>query len=175
MKHNDFPSDESEAPRQYHSVAIPKDGDGFIGRECPESTCERYFKIKPGTGLTGAGLPCHCPYCGYTGPTDRFWTKERIDYAKSVALRRVSEALVRDLKRLEFDHRPRPRSFGIGLSLKVAPGGAARIRYYQEKELQTLVTCADCTLEYAVYGVFAYCPDCGVHNAVQVFRKNLDL
>src|SRR5438105_4335590 len=76
-------------------VSIPKDDDGFMGRECPEAECEGYFKIKPGTGLTGENLPCHCPYCGYTGHPDRFWTKEQIDYAQSVAFREFSDALVR--------------------------------------------------------------------------------
>lgn len=30
-------------------------------------------------------------------------------------------------------------------------------------------------LEYAVYGVFAYCPDCGIHNSLQMLEKNLAL
>lgn len=110
------------------SVPIPKDDGGFMGRECPEKDCEGYFKIKPGTGLTGEDLPCHCPYCGHAGPMNQFWTKEQIEYAKSVALRRVSEAFVRDLKQLEFDHRPRG-AFGIGISMKLKPGTPPPIRY----------------------------------------------
>ena len=42
-------------------VTIPKDEEGYLGRECPQSDCEGYFKIKPGTGLSGENLPCHCP------------------------------------------------------------------------------------------------------------------
>lgn len=156
------------------SVSIPKDDDGFMGRECPEPKCEGYFKIKPGTGLTGEGLPCHCPYCGHTGPMTEFWTKEQIEYAKSVAFRQLSDALVRDLKQLEFDHKPRG-GFGIGISMKLKPGTPPPIRHYREKGLETHVTCAKCTLEYAVYGVFAYCPDCGIHNSLQTLQKNLAL
>ena len=28
---------------------------------------------------------------------------------------------------------------------------------------------------YAIYGVFGYCPDCGLHNSLQILRKNLEL
>ena len=155
-------------------VSIPKDANGFMGRECPEPECEGYFKIKPGTGLAGENLPCHCPYCGYTGPADRFWTKEQIEYAQSVAFRQFSDAFVRELKSLECEHKPKG-GFGIGISMKLKPGTPPPIRYYREKALETHVTCKQCTLEYAVYGVFAYCPDCGVHNSLQMLQQNLDL
>ena len=47
------------------SVKIEADADGYTGRECP--ICEKYFKIKFGTGLPG-DPDCHCPYCNHTGP-----------------------------------------------------------------------------------------------------------
>jgi hypothetical protein len=49
------------------------------------------------------------------------------------------------------------------------------IRSYREPTLETEVLCDHCTLEYAIYGVFAYCPDCGAHNSLQILNKNLDL
>lgn len=156
------------------SIAIPKDDDGYLGRECPEAECESYFKIRPGTGLTGTDLPCHCPYCGHTGPHDTFWTKEQLAYAKSVALRQVTDALRKDLKSLEFNHKPRGAS-GIGISMKLQHGPPLPIRYYREQSLETAVSCEACTLDYSVFGVFAYCPDCRVHNSLQILRQNLSL
>ncbi len=156
------------------SVSIPKDEDGLLGRECPEPECLGYFKLKPGTGLTGDDLPCHCPYCGHGAPTNQFWTKEQIEYAKSHALRQIGDAVHRDLKQLEFNH-PARGAFGIGMSLKVTGGRPAPIRYYREKALETHVTCASCTLGYAIYGVFAFCPDCRTHNSQQILEKNLGL
>lgn len=39
-------------------VTINPDADGYTEHECP--TCEKYFKIKFGTGLLGEP-DCHCP------------------------------------------------------------------------------------------------------------------
>ena len=103
------------------SVRIPADGNRFTGRECPQPDCERYFKIELGTGLKDDGLPCHCPYCGHAAGHDQFWTKEQIEYAKSVAIRRITDAFHEDLKELEFDYKPKG-AFGIGVS----PKGRAR-------------------------------------------------
>ena len=69
------------------SIPIPADEDAFTGRECPQPDCEGYFKIELGTGHKDEGLPCHCPYCGHSAGHDHFWTKEQIEYAKSVAMR----------------------------------------------------------------------------------------
>ena len=163
-------------PRLGNNIAIQiqPDQNGFTGRECPNSDCESYFKIEFGTGLKGNGLPCHCPYCGHIAPHDQFWTKEQIEYAKSVALRQFTDAFHKDLKKLEFDHKARG-SFGIGISMKVKEGPPRPIRYYREKNLETEIVCDSCTLRYSVYGVFAFCPDCGQHNSLQIFDKNLEL
>lgn len=154
------------------SVSIPRDEDRFTGRECPE--CEGYFKIEGGTGLKGIGLPCHCAYCGHIAQHDQFATREQIEYVKSVAMRRVADAIFKDLKGLEFDQKPRG-AFGFGISLKVKQGDPIPVRYYREAKLETEVICADCTLRYSVYGVFAYCPDCGKHNSRQILEKNFEV
>lgn len=156
------------------SVPIQPDEDGFTGRECPQTDCEGYFKIESGTGLKGESLPCHCPYCGHTAAHDHFWTEEQIEYARSVAMRQITDALHKDLKNLEFDHKPKG-GFGIGISMKFKPGMPTPIHYYREKQLETEVVCSNCTLRYAVYGVFAFCPDCGQHNSVQILDKNLEV
>ena len=157
------------------SVPLKTDADGYIGRECPAKDCLGYFKLTLGTGLPGGGL-CRCPYCGHQGASDTFFTQDQIAYGKSVVTRQVEEALFKDLKSLEFNHRPRPGAFGIGLSLKVTRTGSQHpIRNYREKQLETHVVCDNCTLRYAIYGVFGWCPDCGTHNSFQILQKNLEL
>lgn len=156
----------------YISIPIQRDADGFLGRECPKQECEGYFKVVPGTGLQGEGLPCHCPYCGHTASPDHFWTKDQIEYAKSVAMREIMDAVHKDLKKLEFEHKPRG-PFGIGISMKLEPGRPVPIHRYREKRLETEVVCGKCTLRYAVYGVFAFCPDCGQHNSPDILSDNM--
>ena len=155
-------------------VRIPADENRFTGRECPQPDCEGYFKIRLGTGLKGDGLPCHCPYCGHAAGHDQFWTKEQLQYAKSVAMRKITDAIHKDLKELEFDHKPEG-AFGIGFSMKFEAGRQPPIHYYREKQLETEVVCASCTLRYSVYGVFAFCPDCGQHNSIQILDKSLEV
>jgi hypothetical protein len=161
-------------PNNRVSVAIPRDEDGYVGRECPTQECLVYFKVTPGTGVKGPA-PCHCPYCGQSGEARTFFTPDQIAYAKSVAFRRIGEAIHDDLKSLEFEHEPRG-GFGIGFSMKLRrTSGPTPIRYYREKQLETEVVCDQCTLRYAIYGVFGWCPDCGVHNSWLILGKNLEL
>jgi len=42
-------------------------------------------------------------------------------------------------------------------------------------DLETTLTCEECGLVYAVYGKFAYCPDCGIENTLQIFKSNMML
>lgn len=155
------------------SIPLSPDEEGYIGRECPVKTCLGYFKITPGTGVKGPA-PCHCPYCGHSGAHNTFFTPEQIEYAKSVAIRRITDALHQDLKALEFDHKPQG-AFGIGLSMKVTRSAPHPISFYREKQLETKVTCDKCALRFAIYGVFGWCPDCGAHNSLQILSKNLEL
>ena len=150
------------------------DEDGFFGRECPDEECLGYFKIEPGTGLEGDELPCHCPYCGCVASHDHFWTQDQLEYAKSVALREAQKYVVGMLQDVFPPARPRKNDF-ISISFEVKPGAPLLLRQYREKELETVLVCDSCGLRYAVYGVFAYCPDCGRHNSLQILVSNLDL
>lgn len=88
-------------------------------------------------------------------------------------MNQITSALLNGLKRHEFDYRP-SGAFGIGMSMKVT-GESHPIYYYREQQLETEVTCDNCTLQYAIYGVFAFCPDCGCHNSLQILSKNLEI
>ena len=150
------------------SIPIEPDKEGYTGRECPE--CEKYFKIKYGTGLPDA-VVCHCPYCNHIGPQDEFWTKQQIEYAQSIAINKVTGDLLKRLKKLET--KPKRNEFiSIGISKK---GNPSPIAYYSEQELEEKVKCENCTLEYTIYGIFAYCPDCGIHNSKQMISANYEL
>lgn len=155
-------------------IPIPSDEEGFVGRECPAQDCLGYFKIKLGTGLKGENLPCYCPYCGYKDGPDKFWTQDQIEYARSVALSKITQALKQDIQDWGRQLRQSTRKSFIKLDVQYK-GRHHPIRYYQEKELETKIVCDNCTLHYVIYGVFGHCPDCGVHNSLQILNKNLEL
>lgn len=152
-------------------IGLPVDTTGMTGRECPSPACLRYFKIQFGTGLTEPGLPCHCPYCGHSAPQSEFFTQDQIEYATSVVGNQVLSEVVRELKKSEFSIQG---PFGLGISMKVE-GRPGPVRHYREKSLETEIVCESCTLRYAIYGVFAFCPDCGAHNSLQILVANLEI
>lgn len=150
-------------------VIIPKDENGYVGRECPK--CEKYFKIKPGTGLDIEY--CICPYCEYKADSEEFVTKDQLDYATSIALRKFSDEIFRMVKKtfapLERDTR---NSF---IQIKVhSKKSYIPIQYYKEKDLETDVVCDNCTCNFAIYGVFASCPDCKRLTTMSIFYKSIE-
>jgi len=150
-------------------ITIPTDDGGFVGHECP--VCERYFKVKLGTGIQGPA-PCYCAYCGHQGEASQFVTKNQIEFAKSAALQYAHEEIFKMLKRHEG---PIGRQDGfIKMSIKVTGGSTPALFQYREQDLESELTCTACTLRYTIYGVFAFCPDCGQHNSEQILNKNLD-
>lgn len=153
------------------TIPMQPDEDGYTGRECPE--CKAYFKIVFGTGLKGT-THCVCPYCGHKGDHNQFYTQDQIDYAISVAKNyMVSE--VQKMFKNAFKPKPSSRKGLISIDFKVKTGSLPPIQFYREAKLETQVECKQCTLKYAVYGVYAYCPDCGIHNSQQILEKNLEL
>ena len=119
-------------------------------------------------------MPCHCPYCGWMDDMSQFTTLAQIKYAKSVAINQVMGALQSSFQEWgrELERSTRNSLIRMKVDFTSSP---RQIQYYREKQLETHITCEMCTLEYAIYGVFAFCPDCGAHNSLQILVKNLEL
>lgn len=161
-------------PSEFHIPIEPDEG-GYIGRECPNGECRgRYFKITPGTGIQEEA-PCHCPYCGHVADHGEFFSGDQIEHALSVIRHTVHDALLKDLR----DAFPAKQRLGGGaFSLEIThevKGHTVQVYRYREKDLETALVCDQCGLKYAVYGVFACCPDCGAHNSLQMLNKSLDV
>lgn len=143
----------------------------MVGRSCPDETCNRYFKLKPGTGLPTDR--CHCPYCGCAGEASDFLTEDQRQYAISYAARQIVDPMMRDfgnsLQRLNTQSRGGLISVRFDMRYQPTP-----IHSYVEKELETRVICDQCGLEFSVYGVFASCPDCQRLNALTTLRTSLE-
>lgn len=149
-------------------VEILTDENGLLGRECPK--CKKYFKVKPGTGLSNS--TCICPYCQHKAESDEFFTEDQTEYFKSIVLHKVVKPMLDDWgNKLE-------QSFKKSSFLKFKFSGRDiefPIQYYSEKDLETSVICDSCNLSYAIYGVFDCCPDCGRYSTMGVFRKSLEV
>ena len=151
-------------------TSLKTDEQGLLGRECPD--CERYFKMK----IVGE-LPdteCICPYCEHRDSHSRFFTKDQQKYVESIVNRDVVQPLFRKLeqsvRRLEQSTR------GSFLQIKVKTSGLDfSLKHYQERDLETHVACDSCGLEFAIYGVFASCPQCGRLNALTILRKSIEV
>lgn len=154
------------------SIDLPVDREGYLGRQCPSADCRGYFKVTPGTGL--AVEDCGCPYCGRRDDAQAFATDAQQKYAVSVVEHQFVAELNRQFGQLGRRSPPSRGGFGIGLSLTVTPARLPWIRHYQERTLETPLTC-ECSLRYTIYGVFAFCPDCGVHNNLQILQSNLGI
>lgn len=151
------------------NVTLTPDPDGYLGRECP--ACKRYFKVLPGTGLTGQQI-AYCPYCKQPAPPANFATRAQVEYAKSIALRQFQEQLRDKLKQIPEVHTTGPISIHMTITTS---DDEIPIEHYQDPTLETSVTCGSCTLQYKTYGVFATCPDCGTHNSRDILMTNLTL
>lgn len=152
------------------SITLPTDEQGMIGRECPH--CEKYFKVKTGTGLDIS--TCICPYCEHKDDSSEFVTQAQLEYVKSFAVREVLGPALRDLQRSFKDLERKTR--GSLLSFKVRTTGFdLPVKYYTEEDLETIVECDSCGLVFAIYGDFASCPDCARLTAMSMFKKSLEV
>ena len=155
-------------------ITLATDEGGMLGRECPNKDCSGYFKIKPGTGVQEEEFQQTCPYCGTKAESQDFTTQEQIEYAKSLAMREIQKAISADLQKWgkNLERSTRGGFIQFRTEYKATP---MPIYYYEEKKLETTLTCEKCSLVYSIFGKFAYCPDCGIDNTLQIFNKNLEL
>lgn len=157
------------------NISLPRDEDGYVGRECPN--CKTYFKVKFGTGLKTE--ICNCPYCCYMDDYNNFTTQSQNKYIESIIDREINEHIINPmLNKLDNSLKELERATRGGfLQIEVYSSSNNRyipINYYQEKKLETDIVCNNCGLEFSIYGVFTTCPDCKELSALTIFKKSLE-
>lgn len=155
------------------SIELFVDENGFFGRECPQEDCKKYFKVLPGTGIRGNSF-CICPYCGYSGSHQEFFTNDQVKRLETAAMNVAYDQTRRMLNEWGNGIKSSMR-LGLDPPMRMKNGAPYQLHIYSEKDLETHIECNNCTLKYAVYGVFAFCPDCGQHNSRQIFANDLEL
>jgi hypothetical protein len=165
---------EKTGQEQYSiTVSIPKDGEGRIARECPNQECSPgYFKVTPGTGITGGQTVAYCPYCLKAAEPSEFRTKEQVRYAKDLVLREARSGIQRALGQalgLGSGGRRRLVDGLITLDVEMKSSPPAHVSQPYEAILKRDLVCPHCTLDHSVYGFGIWCPDC----AKDIFKTHL--
>jgi hypothetical protein len=147
------------------SVSIPKDEDGRAARECPNQECSPgYFKVTPGTGITGGQTIAYCPYCRKSAEPSGFHTKEQIRYAKELVAREAKigiERAMREALGLGSGGKKRLVDGLITVDMEMKSSSPSHVWRPYEDILQRNLICPHCTLDHSVYGFGVWCPDCG--------------
>ncbi len=153
-------------------VTLPLDQEGMLGRQCPADTCGRYFKVNPESG--GSVEVEACPYCEAPPDSQEFATPEQVEYAEGVAADQVADSMFARLQGIADQFNRQQRGGLIELRMDVERERPIP-RPYSERLLETRVCCDTCTLEFAVYGVFASCPACQRLNALTTCLASLEV
>ena len=147
------------------SVTIPRGEDGRVARECPNEVCSPgYFKVTPGTGITGGQELVFCPYCRHEAKPTDYTTQEQIRYAKDLAIREAHGGVNEMFKNaLGLDTSGKRKMGGgfISIELSYKAGNLPNVRHPFEDEVRRDVICPHCTLDQTVFGLAFWCSDCG--------------
>lgn len=147
------------------SITMPKDDEGRVARECPNSLCSpAYFKVTPGTGITGEQDVVYCPYCKREAEPSDFTTQEQIRYAKDIALREAQggiDDMIEDALALGPSGKRKMGGGFISMEMTYKPSTPRHVRRPYEDEVRRDVVCPHCTLDQTVFGLATWCSDCG--------------
>jgi len=166
---------ERTGPHEYMmKVGIPAGNDGMVARECHNTTCSPgYFKIMLGTGVTEAQEKAYCPYCRLADEPSAFFTAEQIEYAKGLVFREAVKG-VNNMMGSALGIGPSGvKHLGgglVSLEMRYKPAHLPDVRPPIEEELRRDVTCPECGLKHAVFGLANWCPDCGS----DIFPNHID-
>lgn len=151
------------------TVSVPTDK-GFMGRECNNPECRRYFKVH--SDFLKSSM--FCPYCGMEFPNDSLWTTEQKKYVEQVANEKGKEIFHNKVDAMMSDF-ARTMANNPLMKVKFKPTNYKAkeiIPQYKEKEVDSELTCPQCNFIFQVYGLFGYCPGCRSENLL-VYDANL--
>ena len=146
-------------------TSLPPDADGLVGSDCPSNMCSPgYFKVKPGTGITGEQFKAYCPYCRQEGEPGNFLSEAQIEYAKQVVLHEAMKGISDSIQNALGLGPSGRKSYGSGMfsiEMSYKPGTLPPVIPPMEEILRRDITCPHCGLEHSVFGLATWCPDCG--------------
>lgn len=163
-------------------VRVPADEAGRVPLACPVDP-DHVFKADVGRqalsgGATDEGM--WCPYCGHHSPDAWDFMPDQKKIALAAAEAWAEQKVHDDVDRAlrdAFGARSRSsRNRYLSMEVRYKPGSRPPVRTlptYVIEETRRTVTCNRCAANHAVYGISAYCPNCGELGALQKFAESL--
>lgn len=152
-------------------ISIPT-RDGFLGNECNNRTCKKYFKVS----VSNINEKMYCPYCGVLAPKMDLRTKAQEKYIHDAAMEKAKEIAY---KEIDKSFAKMARSFRsnkfISFENKPINYKAKRIiPRYKESKVDTQLTCPECQSTFQVFGIFGFCPSCRSENLI-IYDTNISI
>jgi len=148
-------------------ISIPSDN-GFVGRECKNPECKRYFKVL----ITSFKDKMFCPYCGTLFDKSELITNDQSDFVREAGMEKVRAYAFNKLRDMFKE------TMGGSKGIIWKPGNAYIPKSvspnYSEKKVDSELECAQCNAKFQVYGIFGYCPACRCDNAL-IYETNIQL
>lgn len=158
------------------SILIEDDEEGYFDRECPSDECLFQFKVlSEDWHKAKEAERLHCPACGHTDHSDRWWTQQQVEHMHAAAVAQLqgglNQALKTDAARF---NRSRPRGGFISMTMKVdSRPQHVMLPPAATDPMALKITCPSCACRYAVIGAAYFCPACGHSAAEQVFEQTI--
>jgi DNA-directed RNA polymerase subunit RPC12/RpoP len=153
------------------SISLPTH-DGFIGRECNNPDCKRYFQVY----VDSIKSEMFCPYCGIKFSNDELLTEDQSKYARAVAEEKAKEYMFGEIDKMfgQFARQTSGNKY-IKFTHKPTNYRAKQIHpSYSEHQVDTELACPECKFRFQVYGIFGYCPGCRNENLI-IYDANLEI
>jgi RNA polymerase subunit RPABC4/transcription elongation factor Spt4 len=158
------------------SIPIEDDEEGYFDRECPSDECLFQFKMLSEDWQTAKDAErMHCPSCGHTDHSERWWTQQQIEHMQAAAVAQIQGALNQSLKSdAKRFNQSRPRGGFISMTMNVdSRPQHVMLPPAATDPMALKITCPSCACRYAVIGAAYFCPACGHSAAEQVFEQTI--
>lgn len=151
-------------------VTLPTD-EGFIGRECSNPDCSKYFRVHE-ESVTDE---MNCPYCGQRFATSELLTGDQTAYLMESAAEQAKEYASREFSKMFGDLQRETRHNKYVTFKPSTPYTAKPVApHYTEREVDSEIVCPTCGSRFQVDGIFAHCVGCGSEN-IAIYDANLEV
>jgi hypothetical protein len=115
----------------------------------------------------------YCPYCGIRFPKEVLFTQDQLKFAEAQGVERAKEYVFGELDKIFGRMAQRFRTGAVRFEHKPIRYRAKPIfASYQERKVDSQLTCPECGVMFQVFGIFGFCPGCRTENQL-IYDANL--